>query len=243
MYSREEVEAMRGEGEGVGSVWGKIKKGAKTVGKGALKYNPVSLQIRAAKAIGKWSTKQMAAVAKRITSAIAYPLKRAIRPVVRKTALAVAKRNKRAVPTKADTREANKIVINGLKHGSFGAKTPLMKVAGFMLGYVGTGVSGMSGEEHRRGQRTWRAIRYGADMGDIAASDVAAVAATTAAVLLMTPLLIRMFTKKAAEGSAEEKPPEAAPSEDTSEARTSSPSEDAPEDEDSDVGSLFRGLY
>lgn len=244
MYSRDELEVMRGEGVlgdfspiRVGSVWGKIKKGAKAVGKGALKYNPVSLQIRAAKAMGKWSAKKMAAIAKGITSAIAYPLKRAIRPIVKRTAVAVAKRKKHAAPDKSDRREANKIVITGLKK----SKNPLFKFAGYTFAYVGTGVSGISGEEHVAGQRTWRTIRN--DVGAIYAVDVAAVAASASAILLATPLLIKAFTRKAAEGSSEEKPPEEAAA--PTEASESAPAEEpAPEEEESVEGdTLFHGPY
>lgn len=119
------------------SGWGLRSVGrlAKKVGSKA--YN-ISSKAFLPVAITKWSLGKFKSVARALANIGAWPIKRAIRPAIYKTADNIARKNGRTQRNHADMATANKAVIYTLLH----SKNPMLKLAGETLKHLGTGVSG-----------------------------------------------------------------------------------------------------
>lgn len=118
---------------------------AKKVGKGA--YHAAGTAINPI-AMTKWSLKKTKAVATMLANMAAWPIKRAIRPTINKTAMNIARKNGRAKPTRDDFKLANQSVIHTLlNYPLYDPRGSLFRMAGEVLKQLGTGVSGMSGAQ------------------------------------------------------------------------------------------------
>ena len=195
-----EEERMDRAGTDSNSGWS-IRKGLKRVGRGikrtgraagraakASVLTPASI----AKKAGKWTAAKASAMAKAVASKAAYPIKRAARPAILATARAVAKRKGHAKPDKSDIKEANQRVIAAYAAN----RNPMVKFAAKVMRYVGTGVSGLSGEE-------------AVTIVGLTGLEIAAIAGASAlAITVLNKMLIPMLVGKAAGGA----PPSEVPS-------------------------------
>src|SRR3972149_814486 len=184
----------RGVRRAAGSAARRAGSRAENVGKLGLKIGRLHLKV------ATWPTRKLAAVAKAVASAAATPIKRAIRPRINNTAMVLAKKGGRARPSRADFAAANKIAISSmLRH-----RNPLVKFGGRVLGFVGTGVSGIYGPGHILSINN-EATEAGFPGGDIAGLGTATAAAIAAS---LVGLKVMMSSQAAAGG-----PPPGAPSE------------------------------
>ncbi len=119
---------------------------------GKVSMMPVNLSIAAA----KWPAKKMMELSKLVASKAATPIKMAAKPTIMNTAHALA--GPGVPPTKAHKKAASKMVITHMKNRA----NPLVKFGGYVLNWVGSGVSG-------------------SDVGVFAADDIAEIYALAAA--------------------------------------------------------------
>ncbi len=214
----------------------KAWKGAKKVGKGALRVATTPLAASASLVarvpglkkipgagkviarIQEMSDANLSAVARGITSAAATPIKAAVRKPRMATIAAVAKRRGHKKPTKADVREADKILVDTLKNwkDQNKPKEKLIRFAGRILGYTGASITGDDVRGYRASQ-----------MGVYFIMHASAVAASAAVLLAIGALLTKVMSRKAAA-----LPPggEGAPSEYEPEGAAEAPAEEAEEE-------------
>lgn len=117
-----------------------LKRIGKKIGKGA--WSGVKTAVNPV-AMTKWSAGKFKAVGKMLANMAAWPIKKAIRPAINKTAFNIARKNGRARPSHEDVAAANKSVIYVLLH----SKNPMFLLAGETLKHLGTGVSGLGSEQ------------------------------------------------------------------------------------------------
>jgi len=110
-----------------------VAKGAKVTAKVAVKT--VKIVAKPAEMVAKFTAAQLAAAAKAVARVAAYPIRAAVKPIVVKTSVALAGSGS---VTRQHRVLASQMTIKKLKASG----NPMVKFAGVVLAYVGTGVSG-----------------------------------------------------------------------------------------------------